>query len=272
MTRIALRVSYDGHGQPGWQTQPGGIALQDRLERALAAIAGEPVQTVCAGRTDAGVHAIAQLVHFDVGATRPLSAWVRGVNAHLPACLAVQGAAEVDETFHARFSARRRHYTYLMFRSPQRHPLLAGRAGWIHAPLAMDAMREAAAALIGTHDFSAFRSSQCQARSPVRTLDHLSIVEHGALLCLTVSANAFLHHMVRNLVGALVWVGQGRRPVQWVGELLAERDRRRGAPTFAADGLYLTGVEYDRDPGLATWPPGPLMALSPAAGAFAPPA
>lgn len=270
MTRIALRVSYDGRGQPGWQTQPGGIALQDHLERALAAIAGEPVQTVCAGRTDAGVHATAQLVHADVPAQRPLSAWVRGVNAHLPAWLGVQHAAQVDGAFHARFSARRRHYTYLLFRSPQRQPLLAGRAGWVHQPLDLDAMREAARALVGTHDFSAFRSSQCQARSPVRTLDHLAIEEHGALVCVTVSANAFLHHMVRNVVGALVWVGQGRRPIRWVGDLLAERDRTRGAPTFAADGLYLTGVEYDPDPGLGTWPPAPLVALVPAAGAFAP--
>jgi tRNA pseudouridine38-40 synthase len=261
MTRIALRVAYDGAGRPGWQTQPDGCALQDHLEQALSTIAGGAIRTICAGRTDAGVHATAQLVHFDSPVDRPLSAWVRGTNARLSARLAVQAAAVVDTEFHARYSACRRHYTYLLLRAPQRQPLLAGRVGWVHRPLDIDAMRLAAQALVGTHDFSAFRSSQCQARSPVRTLEQLVLIEHGTLLVLTMSANAFLHHMVRNLVGALVWVGLGRRPPGWIAEILAERDRRRGAPTFAADGLYLTGVKYDRDPGLGTWPPDSPPAL-----------
>ena len=261
MTRIALRVAYDGQDLPGWQTQPSGQAVQDWLQRALTIIAGEPISTVCAGRTDAGVHGVAQVVHFDTAAVRPTTAWVRGANAHLPSSIAVQGAHAVGEGFHARYSARRRHYTYVILRAEHRSPLHAGRVGWVHQRLDVDAMRLAAVPVVGTHDFSAFRSSQCQAKSPVRTLESLEIREQGPLLLLEVTANAFLHHMVRNLVGALVWVGLGRRPSAWMGELLAVRDRTRAAPTFSAQGLYLTGVEYDPDPGLDTWPPRPIALL-----------
>ncbi|MBU6272816.1 MAG: tRNA pseudouridine(38-40) synthase TruA [Betaproteobacteria bacterium] len=254
-TRIALRLAYEGAAFQGWQTQPGGLAAQDVLERALAQVAGHPVATVCAGRTDAGVHALAQVVHFDTAAVRPPGAWIRGVNAHLPAGIAVQHALEAPADFHARFHAQRRQYRYLIRRAPTRHPLWAGRAAWVHRPLAVAAMRDAAAALVGEHDFSAFRSSQCQARSPVRRLEAIDLIEQGELLIIDLRANAFLHHMVRNLVGSLVWVGMGRRPPAWLASVLASRDRTLAAPTMAAQGLYLSGVEYPSLPGLGAWPP-----------------
>jgi tRNA pseudouridine38-40 synthase len=259
--RLALRLAYDGTGFHGWQTQPSGAAVQDALERALAQVAGRPVATVCAGRTDAGVHALSQVVHFDPGVPRPEGAWVRGVNALLPAGVAVQSLAGVDERFSARYSALRRSYAYLIHRGAQRHPLYATRAGWVFRPLDVARMARAAATLVGEHDFSAFRSSQCQAASPVRTLERIELREHGALLAIDLQANAFLHHMVRNLVGALVWVGLGRRDPDWIPELLASRDRTRAAPTFAAQGLYLSGVEYPPRYAIDSWPP-----VSPLAG------
>lgn len=260
MKRIVVRVAYDGRHFPGWQTQPGGRAIQDHLERALSAIAGHPVATICAGRTDAGVHATTQVVHFDTQSSRPLSAWVRGTNAHLPGAIAVQAAAEVDDAFHARFSARRRRYVYRVYRAAQRHPLWDGRAGWVFQPLDLPAMRAGAQWLVGEHDFSAFRSSECQAASPVRTLSTLQMHERGPVLDIELVANAFLHHMVRNIVGSLVWVGQGRRAPGWMGELLQQRDRRLAAATFAPDGLYLTGVDYAlADPGVDSWPSDPCV-------------
>ncbi len=252
--RIALTVAYDGGAFNGWQTQPGGTAVQDVLEAALGSVAGHPVSTICAGRTDAGVHALAQLVHFDTDAQRPDSAWIRGVNSHLPDGIAVQHCNLVDAAFHARFSAARRAYTYVIYRGAQRHPLYAAHTGWCFRELDLAVMAQAAQALLGEHDFSAFRSSQCQARSPVRTVHRVMVREQGPLVILELQANAFLHHMVRNIVGALVWIGLGRRPAQWIAELLDSRDRRLAAPTFAAQGLYLTGVDYPAHYQLPTWP------------------
>jgi tRNA pseudouridine38-40 synthase len=256
--RLALTIAYEGGAFHGWQTQPDGRGIQDVLEAALAQVAGHPVATICAGRTDAGVHAVAQVVHFDSMAARPLTAWLRGTNAHLPAGVAVQRAIQVDDGFHARYGALRRHYRYLILRGSVRHPLWHHRAAWVHQPLDLAAMHEAGALLLGEHDFSAFRSSQCQARSPVRRLERLAIGERDGLLMIDVCANAFLHHMVRNLVGALVWVGMGRRPVGWLGEVLASRDRRLAAPTMAAQGLYLSGVEYGDAWPTGPWPPIPV--------------
>jgi tRNA pseudouridine38-40 synthase len=210
---------------------------------------------VCAGRTDAGVHALAQVLHFDTQAVRPESAWVRGVNALLPAAVAVQACGVVDPAFSARYSATRRAYGYLIYRGAHRHPMYSDRAGWCFRPLDVERMAQAATSLVGEHDFSAFRSSQCQAASPVRTLERLAIRESGPLVVLEVEANAFLHHMVRNIVGALVWVGLGRRPPHWVAELLAGRERAAGAPTYAPQGLYLTGVEYATQCPVGAWPP-----------------
>jgi len=248
--RIALGLEYDGSRFLGWQTQPGGGTVQDALEDALSVIAGGVVSVVAAGRTDRGVHAREQVVHFDAEAARPTSAWVRGVNALLPASVAVLWAAPVDAAFHARYSARARSYRYVLINRPVRPALASGRVGWFHAPLDVAAMQAAAEDLLGEHDFSAFRSSECQAKTPVRTVTALRIERHGERIDFVVRANAFLHHMVRNLVGALVYVGKGRYPPQWLGELLAARDRTRAAPTFAAEGLYLETIDYEARWGL----------------------
>jgi tRNA pseudouridine38-40 synthase len=191
------------------------------------------------------VHATLQVVHFDAGVTRPDTAWVRGVNSHLPSDVAVLWARPVAGEFHARYAATARHYTYLLANRPVRPALLAGRAGWYHRKLDLAAMTEAAGALIGTHDFSAFRAAECQAKSPSRTMAALSIAAMGDFVRFEFSANAFLHHMIRNIVGALVYVGVGKHPPSWIGELLAGRDRTRAAPTFAPDGLYFTGADFD---------------------------
>jgi tRNA pseudouridine38-40 synthase len=218
--------------------------VQDQLEAALANVAGEPVQAICAGRTDAGVHALAQVVHFDATSHRPQSAWTRGVNASLPAGLAVIWAREVREAFHARYSAISRSYRYVLLNDGVRPAAAHGRVGWFHLPLDLEAMRAAARLLVGKHDFSAFRSSECQARSPVRTLHRIDIEVCGVYVIFDFRANAFLHHMVRNLIGTLLYVGKGKYGPGWAGDVLASRDRAQAAPTFDAAGLYLTGVEY----------------------------
>ena len=248
--RIALGIEYDGSRFLGWQTQPGGGAVQDALEAALAAIAGAPVATICAGRTDRGVHARGQVVHFDTDAARPSSAWVRGVNALLPESVAVLWSHEVGADFHARYSARSRVYRYLLVNRAVRPALAARYAGWFHLPLDLEAMRAAARYLVGEHDFSAFRSSECQAKSPVRTVQSLEIERSGERFDFTVRANAYLHHMVRNIVGTLVYVGKGKHPPQWVLEVLRSRDRALAAPTFGPEGLYLESVEYEPHWGL----------------------
>jgi tRNA pseudouridine38-40 synthase len=242
--RIALGLEYDGAPFHGWQSQADGSAVQDALERALSTIAGTRVSTIAAGRTDSGVHATRQVVHFDTDAPRPESAWVRGVNASLPPTVAVRWAVDIADDFHARFAATGRHYTYLLLDHPVRPALLQSRIGWYHRPLALQPMQEAAQALVGAHDFSAFRAAECQARSPVKTLDRLEIAREGDMLRFELHADAFLHHMVRNIVGTLVCVGGGRQPPAWVASVLASRDRGQAAPTFAAAGLYLTGVDY----------------------------
>jgi len=242
--RIALGLEYDGAPFHGWQSQPDGTGVQDALEKALAGIASAPVRAIAAGRTDAGVHASIQVVHFDTDAPRPETAWVRGVNALLPEAIAVRWSLAVPESFHARFSATGRAYTYLLLDRPVRPALRAGRVGWYHRPLAVEAMRAAAEALLGTHDFSAFRAAECQAKSPVKTLDRLSITRDAEMIRFELHADAFLQHMVRNIVGALVYVGDRRQPAAWIADLLASRDRRRAAPTFAASGLYLSAIDY----------------------------
>lgn len=243
--RIALGVEYDGSGFLGWQSQAHGNTVQDVLEAALAKIAGQQVRVSCSGRTDTGVHGLGQVAHFDVEISRPINAWVRGVNAHLPATVAVLWAQEVSSEFHARFSARGRRYRYLLLNRPVRPALGAGRMGWYHALLDLDAMVSAAGHLLGEHDFSAFRAAECQAKSPVKLLRELVITRQDDVITFDLAANAFLHHMVRNIVGALVFVGKGRYPPSWMAELLADRDRRRAPPTFSAAGLYFVGPEYD---------------------------
>ncbi len=245
MSRIALGVEYDGSAFRGWQSQPVGPTVQDALEAALSGIAAHPVRVQASGRTDTGVHATVQVVHFDTDAVRPDSAWVRGCNALLPPSVAVRWAQPVSDEFNARFSAHSRSYRYLLFNSPVRPALGATLSGWFHRPLDIAPMAEAARALCGEHDFSAFRSSECQAKSPVRTLHRLDVRRQGDWIAFDLGANAFLHHMVRNIVGALVEIGCGRRPARWAAELLDQRDRRLAAPTFSPCGLYLVGVGYD---------------------------
>lgn len=245
MTRIALGLEYDGASFQGWQSQPNGNTVQDVLERALSQVAGETIRVVCAGRTDAGVHALAQVAHFDTLAERPDSAWVRGTNAHLPDTVAARWAVPVEAEFHARFAARSRRYRYLLYNHPVRPALHHGKVGWFHLPLDVERMNHAAAQLIGEHDFSAFRAAECQAKSPVKTLHRAEVSRRGDLVVFEFHADAFLHHMVRNLVGSLVAVGKGRQSPEWLAELLAGRDRRRAAPTFSPAGLYLAGVEYE---------------------------
>lgn len=224
--------------------------MQDALEHALAAISGAPIRVTAAGRTDRGVHARAQVVHFDTDAVRPGSAWVRGVNALLPDSVAVLWSREVDAQFHARYSATARTYRYELLNRPVRPALAASRVGWFHLPLDIGKMREAAALLVGEHDFSAFRSSECQAKTPVRVLHALQIERNGERIDFALRANAFLHHMVRNIVGTLVYVGKGKHPPAWVREVLASRDRSRAAPTFGPEGLVLEKIEYEAKWGL----------------------
>lgn len=245
MPRIALSVCYDGQPWLGWQRQPCGRTVQDTLETALSRFTAAPVTTICAGRTDTGVHALSQIVHLDTLAQRSPQSWVRGVNALLPESIAIQWARVVPADFHARFSARSRHYLYLLRCSAVRSPLLHAKVAWVYRPLNLHDMQLAAQFTLGEHDFSAFRASQCQAASPVRTLTRLDIQQRGEYFLFRFSANAFLHHMIRNLMGALLYIGQGRQPVSWMLELLRQKDRRLSAPTFDAAGLYLAGVDYE---------------------------
>ena len=250
MPRLALGVSYRGSAYRGWQSQPGGQTVQDALEAALTAFVDQPVTTVCAGRTDAGVHAFNQVVHLDSPVEREPFSWLRGTNRHLPADIALQWAQPVPDDFHARFLARGRRYRYLLLESAMRPALEAGAVGWTFRPLDADAMRAAAALLVGEHDFSSFRSSECQARSPVKTLRSITITRRGSYWRFDFDGSAFLHHMVRNIMGCLVAVGSGRQPPGWLGTVLAARNRDAAAPTFAAEGLYFAGPYYDAALGL----------------------
>ncbi len=243
--RIALGLAYRGQAYLGWQSQPGGRTVQDQLEAALCAFASAPVRTLCAGRTDAGVHALNQVVHFDAPVERAPFSWVRGTNRYLPQDIAVQWCKPVAPTFHARASARGRRYVYWLLQSPVRPSIEAGACGWVFTALDASAMRAAASHLIGEHDFSAFRAAGCQAKTPVKTLRSIGIVQRGAYWRFDFDASAFLHHMVRNIMGCLVAVGSGKQPPGWMAEVLAARSRDAAAPTFAPDGLYFVGPYYD---------------------------
>jgi tRNA pseudouridine38-40 synthase len=258
MPRIALGLSYRGGAYQGWQSQPGGKTVQDHLEAALGKFADEPIRTLCAGRTDAGVHAINQVVHFDTTREREDFSWVRGTNRFLPMDVAVQWCAPVGDHFHARNSARARRYVYVLRVSAARPAVDYGLVGWTFRPLAIEPMREAAALLIGEHDFSAFRAAACQALSPVKHLREITITRlgtQGQYWRFEFEAVAFLHHMVRNLMGSLMAVGSGTREPGWIGEVLRSRDRSLAAPTFAPDGLYFLGPRYDAEHGLPTSSP-----------------
>ncbi len=248
--RLALGVAYRGGAYHGWQSQPDGRTVQDRLEAALSAFAARPVTTVCAGRTDTGVHALNQVVHLDAPVEREPFSWVRGTNRFLPADIAVQWCQPVGEGFHARNAARGRRYAYLLLESPVRPALESGLAGWTFRPLDGDAMRAAAAHLVGEHDFSAFRAADCQAASPVKRLHSIAIHRRGTFWRFDFDGVAFLHHMVRNIMGCLLAVGSGREPPGWMAEVLASKSRDAAAPTFPADGLYFLGPYYDAAHGI----------------------
>ncbi len=243
--RLALGVAYRGNAYLGWQSQRGGQTVQDKLEQALSQFADAPVRTVCAGRTDTGVHGLNQVVHFDAPVARERNSWVRGTNRYLPDDIAVQWCEAVEPDFHARYSALGRRYAYVLLESPVRPALETGLAGWVFRPLDASAMQAAAELLIGEHDFSAFRSAECQATSPVKQLRAIDIGRRGAYWRFDFDASAFLHHMVRNIMGCLVAVGAGARTMEWLAGVLASRDRRLAAPTFSAAGLYFVGPYYD---------------------------
>jgi tRNA pseudouridine38-40 synthase len=243
--RIALVLEYDGASFHGWQSQLSGDTVQDAVEAALSTIAAGNIRVIAAGRTDAGVHALYQVVHFDTQAQRPTSAWIRGVNALLPDGIAILWASQVSDEFHARYCATERCYLYILLNHPVRPGLGHGNIGWFHESLDLESMRSAAQMLVGEHDFSAFRAAECQATSPVRNLTKLDVRRHGDIVIYEIRANAFLHHMVRNIVGCLVYVGKGKYPPEWIKVLLEGGNRAAAAPTFSAAGLYLAGVSYD---------------------------
>ena len=251
--RIALGIEYHGAGFCGWQSQPSGCGVQDHVESALNTFLAAPAAVVavtCAGRTDAGVHATSQVVHFDCAIERDEISWVRGVNTYLPPTIRILWSTVVDDEFHARFSARSRTYRYLLLNDSVEAGIMRRQVGWFHLPLNVDAMRRAAALLIGEHDFSAFRAADCQAKSPVKFLYEAGVEANGRIIMFSFRANAFLHHMIRNIVGGLVYVGAGRLSIDEFRRIFESRNRALAAPTFAADGLYLTNIEYDEKFGL----------------------
>lgn len=261
--RIALVLEYDGSYYCGWQSQRSGGSVQDALEAALSKIACSDIRVVTAGRTDTGVHASYQVLHFDTQAERPISAWVRGVNALLPNSIAVLWASQTPDDFHARYCASERCYLYLLLNDPVRPGLHHGKIGWFHQTLDLERMQIAAKMLLGEHDFSAFRAAECQAKSPVRNLTKLEITRQGDIIAFELRANAFLHHMVRNIVGCMIYVGKGKHPPEWIEILLKGRKRSDAAPTFPAAGLYLAGVAYDAKWKLPGFVEPPLAAVLP---------
>ncbi len=255
--RIALGLQYDGSPYAGWQLQPNQLTVQGEVEKAITAFIGEdackanPVHTITAGRTDAGVHALGQVIHFDTPVEREDFSWVRGVNSYLPGSIVVNWARVVPEEFSARFSAYERTYIYALHAGPCRSPMMNERAGYVMLPpkiwFDVDAMKMAAQYLIGEHDFSSFRSSECQSKTPVKTLYAIDIISNEPWLYFRIRGNAFLHHMVRNLVGSFLQIGRGRQKPEWMGELLAAKNRQLAAPTFMPDGLYLSKIAYPEE-------------------------
>lgn len=260
-TRFAARIEYNGARFHGWQAQPHlrCETVQERLEQALAQIANCPVRTHCAGRTDTGVHGFGQIIHFDDPIGRSAKAWVMGTNSALPDAIRVHWAEPVSTDFHARFSATARRYCYVIANTPVRSAHLSELVSWFRKPLDADAMHLAGQQLLGEQDFSAFRAASCQANSPMREIQKLSVERRGDLVLLDITANAFLHHMVRNIAGSLLLVGTGFRPVEWIGQLLADRDRSQAADTASGAGLYLMEVLYPAIFALPKTPSGPMM-------------
>jgi tRNA pseudouridine38-40 synthase len=254
MPRIALGIEYDGTAFAGWQAQLHATGVQSAVEAALSSVADHPVAVTAAGRTDAGVHATYQVVHFDTAAKRTDRAWVLGANTHLRPDVSVLWAQSAPPDFHARFSAEARSYRYVIRNLPARPSLDRDRVCWMREPLDAELMHEAAQVLVGVHDFSSFRAAECQSRTPIRRLESVAVARHDAVLTIDVTANAFLHHMVRNIAGVLIAVGRGKRPAEWVQEVLEVKDRRLGGITAPPQGLYLVGVRYPAEFGLPAQP------------------
>jgi len=250
--RVALGITYNGSGYEGWQSQLSGNTVQDKLELALARFSTQTIRVNCAGRTDAGVHGLMQVVHFDTLLDRETASWVRGTNTFLPLDIAVQWARVVPDDFHSRGSAIARRYAYVVLESPVRPSVEAGRVGWVYRPLNGEKMRQASRYLLGEHDFSSFRAAQCQAKSPVKTVQQIDIFQKpgSSYWHFEFQANAFLHHMIRNIMGCLVAVGQGLEKPEWMAYVLAARRRDAAAPTFSPDGLYFLGPVYEKKFGL----------------------
>lgn len=242
--RIALGIEYNGHGYYGWQAQPKLKTIQGTLEKALSQVANESIYLYCAGRTDTNVHATGQVVHFDTNAKRHIDAWIWGANSYLPSSIVVRWARQVDYSFHARFSAMARRYRYIIFNNPIRPAMLSTKATWHYYPLDIEAMKKAATYLIGENDFSSFRSSQCNSKSAMRNVTELTINRNGDFVYLEIEANAFLHHMVRNIAGVLMKIGRGYKDATWMHEVLLAKSRKAAAETAPPDGLYLTHVRY----------------------------
>ncbi len=259
-SRVACRIEYDGSCYHGWQAQPhlNVPTVQETLEAALSQVAAASVRVHCAGRTDTGVHGVGQVVHFDPPACRSPKAWVLGTNANLPYDVRVHWAVAVPEQFHARFSALARRYRYIIANTPIRPAHLQGQVTWYRYPLDAPRMQQAAQALLGEQDFSAFRAAACQSTSPYRNVHQVSVERRGELVVIDIQANAFLHHMVRNIAGSLLAVGSGRQLVTWISELLAAGDRTIAAETAPSDGLYLVDVTYPETFDLPATGPGPL--------------
>lgn len=257
--RIALGIEYDGTAYNGWQRQRTGLGVQEVLEKALGTVANETVECFCAGRTDTGVHAIAQVVHFDTAAERPGRGWLLGLNSNLPDDVNVTWVQPVTEEFHARYSATARHYRYLILNRLVRSSLFRRRAWWLHQPLDAALMQQAADSLLGEHDFSAFRAAGCQARTARRTVTRLQVTRHADWLAIDISANAFLQHMVRNISGLLVSVGSGEQAPGWAAEVLAGRDRKAAGVAAPAHGLTLVGVDYPPEFAIPATPPQQLF-------------
>ncbi|MCI7718097.1 tRNA pseudouridine(38-40) synthase TruA [[Pasteurella] aerogenes] len=257
--KIALGIEYNGKRYFGWQKQENLLTVQGELEKAIAFVANEPCQVFCAGRTDSGVHASGQVVHFETNAARPEKAWCFGVNAKLPDDIAVSWAKIVDENFHARFSATARRYRYILYCNKLRSAILPEGITHCHYDLDHQLMHQAGQALLGENDFSAFRAAQCQSNTPFRNVHHLQVTRKGRYVIVDIQANAFLHHMVRNIVGSLIEIGCGNQPVDWMAWLLTKKDRTLAAPTAKAEGLYLVNVQYPAHFQLPAHPLGPLF-------------
>jgi tRNA pseudouridine38-40 synthase len=253
--RIALGITYNGQPYQGWQSQSTGLTIQDKLEKALKEFTTQKVTTLCAGRTDAGVHGLMQVVHFDTELNRDMASWVRGTNRYLPDDISVQWAHEVPSEFHARGSALSRRYAYIVLESPVRPSLEFGRAGWVYRSLDDTAMRQASRYLLGEHDFTSFRASSCQALSPIKTMMRVDIHKHGPYWRFEFEGNAFLHHMIRNIMGCMVTIGQGFESPEWMAQVIQSKRRDAAAPTFSPDGLYFQGPIYDAKWGLPTSTP-----------------